>query len=82
MPVKKVALDPTMNIRCKIDGKVFSDYLNGSGTLTRYSKNVLKKELDWNDWEKFDVELKPTWNCPYCSWTTIDVTNKSGWNWI
>ena len=78
MPVKKVALDPTINIRCKIDGKVFSDHLNGSGTLTRYSKNVLKKEFDWNDWEKFDVELKPTWNCPYCSWTTIDVTNKSG----
>lgn len=76
---KKADLDPSKQIKCKIDGKTFKDYLNQSGTLTSYSKNTLNKPFDWNDWEIIGVSVKPRWNCPYCDWTTVDTENKSGW---
>lgn len=76
--VKKEKLDPHINIRCKIDGKLFSDYENRSGILRRHSENILKKEFVWSDWEQIRIELKPTWKCPYCEWKSTDVTNNSG----
>lgn len=75
----KIKPDPTKKIRCKIDGKCFDDYLNRSGALTQYSMNVLNRPFNWEDWESFVVEMKPTWNCPHCNWKSVDVNNKSGW---
>lgn len=76
---KRENLDSTINIRCKIDGKIFADYSNRSGNLTLHSKKILLKEFDWNDWEQISVELPETWNCPYCNWASVDLKNKSGW---
>lgn len=82
MPVKKVVLDPKINIRCKIDGKIFADYTNSGGTLARYSKNVLNKELDWNDWEKINAEIKPEWQCPECPEKFAFGTGYDSGGWI
>lgn len=76
---KREVLDPSKKIKCKIDGKVYDDYLNRSGCLRRYSESTLNKEFDWEDWEIITVDVKPTWNCPHCDWTTVDIKNKSGW---
>lgn len=76
---KREVLDPSKKIKCKIDGKVYDDYLNRSGCLRRYSESTLNKEFDWEDWEIITVDVKPTWNCPHCDWTTVDIENKSGW---
>lgn len=76
---KRESLNSAKHIKCILDGKIFEDYLNRSGTLTRYSKVTLNKTFDWNDWQIIDVELKPTWNCPYCDWKTVDLDNQSGW---
>jgi hypothetical protein len=70
--------NPNERIRCVVDGKVFKDVNNISGALSRYSKNVLGKEYDRSDWVVFTVPDKPTLNCPYCDWSTIDIDNKSG----
>lgn len=76
---KREILDSSKNIRCKIDGKLYDDYLNRSGCLRRYSETVLNKNFDWADWEIITIDAKLTWNCPYCDWKSIDVENKSGW---
>lgn len=76
---KRSNLDPCINIKCKIDGKIFSDYENRSGTLRRYSENTLNKEFSWDDWERIVVSVKDVWKCPHCDWTTVDLENKSGW---
>ena len=76
---KREKLDPSKNIQCKLDGKIFQDYLNRGGALTQYSRNILKKEFDWNDWEIIRVAIKETWDCPYCDWKSVDVENVSGW---
>ena len=76
---RKEVIDRSKHIRCKIDGKVFRDYLNRSGCLTAYSERVLNKSLDWVDWEIIQANVVNRWRCPYCEWETIDVENKSGW---
>ena len=76
---KREPLDSNKNIKCKIDGKIFEDYLNRSGALTVYSKNTLNKSFDWDDWDVIDVDVKEQWHCSYCEWSTVDIENKSGW---
>jgi hypothetical protein len=77
--IKKEPLDASINVRCRLDGKIFSDYENRGGVLSRYSRDILEKSFDWNDWERIQVKQKETWNCSYCEWRTKDVENKSGW---
>lgn len=76
---KREPLDPSKNIKCLIDGKMYDDYENRSGCLRRYSESVLKKEFDWADWEIVAVDVKEKWKCPHCDWNTVDIDNKSGW---
>ena len=64
---KREELDPNKRIKCKLYGKEFKDYLNRSGALTEYSKAILNKEFDWNDWVIFDkIDTNKYWECPEC----------------
>lgn len=63
---KREALNPEINVKCKIDGKTFEDYLNRSGILKKYSETTLNKPFDWEDWEQIKVETESRWKCPYC----------------
>lgn len=64
----KEIFDETLEYRCKIDGKRFGLANKKSGYLKKYSKNILNKDFDENDWEI--VNVLPTnvvyWNCPHC----------------
>ncbi len=77
---KKPSLNPNLNIISLIDGKSFADYENRGGSLTRYSRDTLGRKFNWADWKIVEIQpiQKPTWNCPYCKWRTVDKDNKSG----
>jgi len=79
--IRKVEIDTTKLFRCKLTGKTVSLGSKMSGYLTKYSKTVLNKEYDSNDWEIIDniITVVPTMSCPICMrWSTKDVQNKSG----
>lgn len=68
----------TKKIRHRVTGKEFSDVLNLSGVLSRYSKKQFGTEYNPDDWEILDKEQSPTIKCPYCEWETVDINNNSG----
>lgn len=78
---KRESFDPTKQIKCLIDGKTFDMGAVRSGYIKKYSKNILRKDYDAADWEIIDIvpEIKETWNCPHCDWSTVDISNNSGW---
>lgn len=80
----KVKNDPNKQIKCKIDGKIFSDINNLSGNLSTYSKNVLLKEFDWNDWEVIDklIDYSDYWTCPHCNWKGKAKNGQDSGGWI
>lgn len=77
----KEKLNPNIIIVCKLTGKYFKDYKNYSGTLTKHLRSLNK---DLNDLSEYFYTtdnpnaLKPTYNCKYCDWTTLDINNKTG----
>lgn len=79
--VSKTKNPTDQRIQHKITKKIFTDVLNKSGILGKYSEKELGQPLNWDDWEIIDIVKKQTWNCPHdnCKWTTVDVDNKSGW---
>lgn len=72
--------DPSLNTKCNICSKIFTDEKNKSGTLSRH----LRDEHNLHNVNVFDyftvvkAEVRETLKCPYCDWTTVDLTNKSG----
>ena len=78
----KETFDETKQYECLIDGKLFNIAAKRAGALKKYSKNVLNKEFDENDWkiiEKNKVEIQK-WNCPHCNWSCkCNGQDLSGW---
>lgn len=77
----RVEIDKTKLYRCKLTGKTVSLGAKLSGYLSKYSRTILQKEYDSNDWEIIDniVVDVPELNCPICkTWKTKDINNKSG----
>ena len=80
----------------KINGSIFEDYLNKSGSLTKHIETELHIEIPslfkrkkyfhehgcqwYEQWFEIECVEKNTnkIKCPYCSWETCDVENKSG----
>lgn len=64
----KEIFDQTKQFKCLIDGKLFNIGSKRSGSLLRYSKNILNKSFDESDWEIVNkiVNEIPKWNCPHC----------------
>lgn len=77
----KPKLDNSVSFKCKLTGKLFKHSAKQSGSLVKYSKNVLGKLYDSEDWELIDTPIieKENWNCPLCEWSTVDINNNSGW---
>lgn len=81
---KKDDLDPNIRAKCKVDGRLFKDYKNYSGNLTKHLSSIgiqTSDVLSYYDIIEHKQDSKPTWKCPYCSWTTVDYNNKKG-GWI
>jgi len=80
----KEVFDETKQYKCKIDSKIFSSGAARSGTLKKYSTDVLQKEFDWNDWEIIDKPSNAAeyWNCPHCDWKGKAKNGLDGGGWI
>ena len=79
----KETFDETKEYRFKIDGKRFGLANKKSGYLKKYSKTVLNKEFDENDWEIVDAEISTDtyWNCPHCT-SKFKVSDRDMGGWI
>ena len=80
--VKAVTNDKKINCVCKKTNKLFKDYCNISGVLTRHVKNEYNLTYSNDQFDSFFIRQSavdlPLFNCPYCKFTTIDLQNKSG----
>jgi len=68
-------------VKCKMCDKIYDDYNNISGALTRHLKNM-HDIIGTNTLEYFDHQFKvmrDKFKCPLCDWSTVDLDNKSGW---
>lgn len=79
----KEVFDETKEYMCKLDGKRFGLANKKSGYLKKYSKTVLNKEFDENDWEIVDAEISidSYWNCPHCT-SKFKVSDRDMGGWI
>lgn len=77
----KEKLDPSKAALCKVTGKIYKDYKNYSGALTRHIRehNISIEDVLDNFLIIDNPEYnKPVYSCKYCDWKSIDVKNKSG----
>jgi G:T-mismatch repair DNA endonuclease (very short patch repair protein) len=76
---KKEKQDSGLEIICNIDGKSFSDIKNYSGVLTRHLKKLGYEVNNVFDYYTIkNIKEVEKYQCKYCDWKTIDLSNKSG----